>query len=845
MTTKLTAKKKSQRADFDKEAHDVNDSLAETVGKVPSGRSRAAGGKQLVIVESPAKATTIARFLGKGYEVASSLGHVRDLPTWRLGVNIADSFRPSYVIPKEKRKIVSNLKTLGAKASKIFLATDPDREGEAIAWHVVESAQGLWSDKPIRRVVFHSITPEAVEEAFKNDRDIDMDLVNAQQARRVLDRVVGFPISKDLSQGLGIRGLSAGRVQTPALRIVVDRDQEIEAFVPIEYWTLDAEVQPQSGTSFVVRLQSSSNGQKISLTDKDSADRVMADIDASSFQVSTVTHREIKRRPAPPFITSTLQQDASRQLRMRSNTTMSVAQGLYQGVKLGVGETVGLITYMRTDSPQVVPQAINEARDFIRTRWGDTYIPRSARKYTTRSKVAQEAHEAIRPTSIARTPDALRQYLTPDQFRLYELIWKRMVASQMNDALLDSTKVVVTAAGTSGAGYEFQVTGSILKFPGYRALYIESVEGADEDDASTALPQVTKGEALSDPKLSSAQHFTSPPPRFTEAALIKVLEERGIGRPSTYADTVATIIQKRYVTREGRSLISTGQGRDVLAWLLENYTKVADLDFTSEMEKQLDVVANGEKVWNEVVAGNYELMGFPTPQPPQQTTKSCPDCDSPLIIRTGRKGPFFSCSTFPKCKYTADIGSDGEIVEAPPLPSVGNCPVCNSPLLMRTGRNGPFVGCSGFPKCKYTADVGADGQIVDPPPLVSIGDCPDCNGPLVERTGRNGRFIGCSNYPKCRYTSNVEGDGESNTEESEAKVRCAKCAQGHLVMRRGRRGVFYACSTYPNCKFTTNRKPVPCPECEGPLLSDANGQASCMRCAWEGSVPEEEPVSAV
>ena len=712
-----------------------------------SGNGTVSRGGNLVIVESPAKATTIGRFLGRAYTVKASMGHVRDLPDGKIGVDPEHDFLPQYQVMKDKKSIVADLKKAGDNASSIFLATDPDREGEAISWHLLEAAG--WKDVPIRRVVFHAITPEAIKEAFEHDREIDMRLVNAQQARRVLDRLVGYQLSPLLWRKVQ-RGLSAGRVQSVALRLVADRDRTIGGFVPVEYWSLEATLHPDAGSDFTAALHNLAGDKKrIEMADGPSADRIVADLEGASFAVSDVTKREVKRKPTAPFITSTLQQDAARQLRFSARKTMSVAQQLYEGIDIGAEGTVGLITYMRTDSPQVDASAIDDARTYIKSRWGDDYLPAAARRYTSRSKVAQEAHEAIRPTSPGRTPEALRAHLSIDQARLYELVWKRMVASQMSDAVLDSTQVEVGANGRSGQGYVFRASGSILKFPGFRTLYIEAkdenADDEDDDGRDRLLPSLSKDQALQNRGLKPGQHFTQPPPHYTEASLIKALEERGVGRPSTYAPTISTIVDRQYVTRERGTLKSTKLGQVVCDQLTAHFPDIMDLDFTAQLEEHLDDVANGKQEWVPLLKEFY--------------------------------GPF--------SKALEDANENMERVRVEE-PTDEVCEKCGLPMVIKHGRFGPFLSCSGFPECK------------DSKPIVKKtgAHCPVCGGDLLERHGKGRTFYGCSNYPECN--------------------------------------------------FTVSRRPLPvaCPECEGLLVAAGRDAAHCTKCAYKGSVPEEEAVGA-
>jgi DNA topoisomerase-1 len=719
MATKATTKSKSTKAP------------AKRAPKADAGGSTGAG-RNLVIVESPAKAKTIGRFLGRSYIVKASMGHVRDLPSGKLGVETdaadpaASSFAPDYLVMKDKKTIVADLKKAGDNASSIFLATDPDREGEAISWHLLEAAG--WKNKPIRRVVFHAITPEAVKEAFENDREIDMRLVNAQQARRTLDRLVGYQLSPLLWKKVQ-RGTSAGRVQSVALRIVVERDAEVEQFVPVEYWSLEATLQANTGNAFAAMLHSMVGDKaKIGLPNGHQTESIASDLEGTPFEVDSVTKREVKRRPAAPFITSTLQQDSGRQLRFSANKAMNIAQQLYEGIDLGAEGTQGLITYMRTDSPIIDAGAIRDAREYIASQWGKEYHPESPRSYTSKSKVAQEAHEAIRPTSVSRSPESVRNNLTSDQFRLYDLIWKRTVASQMSDALLDSTRLEITTTGKSGQAYLFRASGSVMKFPGFRTLYMEAkdeeeAKDTDDEDVEKAedrqLPALTKGQSLANKGLKPEQHFTQPPPRFTEASLIKRLEEGGIGRPSTYAPIIGVIVTRQYVTSERGTLKSTLLGQVVCRKLTGFFPDIVDVGFTAQLEDQLDEVANGKREWVPLLQDFYgpftkALKWAWTDMPPERveepTDEICEKCGLPMVIKHGRFGQFLACSGFPDCKNSRPILKKTGVL----------CPVDGGELLERKSKGRAFFGCSNYPECKFT---------VSRRPLTM--PCPECEGLLV------------------------------------------------------------------------------------------------------------------
>ena len=707
-------------------------STAKTAKGTKKGSSvRSAAGKQLVIVESPAKARTVGQMLGNKYVVVASQGHVRDLPKSKIGVDIENEFEPSYVIMRDKRSILNDLKKAGDQAKTIYLATDPDREGEAISWHLQTAAK--WDERPDppKRVVFHEITKEAVEEAFQHPREIDMDLVNAQQARRILDRLVGYQISPLLWRRVQ-RGLSAGRVQSVSLRIVVDREKDIQAFVPVESWTLEAQLHkeksPAARPHLFTGVLHSVKGQKNRLTipNEDDARGFEAELKDAAYAVSNVRKRDVRQRPTAPFTTSTMQQEAGRKLRLTPRRTMSIAQELYEGLQVGGGESVGLITYMRTDSVQVATSAVSEARGYITETYGKGYVPEKPRVFTTKAKSAQEAHEAIRPTSIRRTPDSVKAFLSRPQLNLYSLVWSRMLASQMADARTEATTVDIEAAckGTSKV-YMFRSTGSVLKFPGFRALYLESIDDDESEDGRQSLPELAAGDRLGCGNLEALQHFTHPPPRFTEATLIKAMEEKGIGRPSTYAPTVGTLLDRNYVTKEQNRLLPSALGVTVIDLLLEFFTDVMDLDFTAKMEEGLDEVSRGEREWVPMLGefyGPFEKAlanaeeSMPRTKVEEETDEVCETCGKPMVIKTGRFGRFLACTGFPECRTTKPI-----------LNKIGvSCPKpdCAGEIVERRARGGrrPFFGCTRYPDCDFISN-----QRPVPTP------CPECNGMMVQQ----------------------------------------------------------------------------------------------------------------
>ena len=669
---------------------------------------------KMVIVESPAKARTVGRFLGKAYTVRASVGHVRDLPANRMGVDIEDDFRPQYIIPSKRKDVVRDLRKDVKNSSEIYLATDPDREGEAISWHLLQALETAIAQRPVHRVEFHEITRDAIEHAFAHPREIDMQRVDAQQARRVLDRIVGYTLSPLLREKMGRRGLSAGRVQSVAVRLVVEREREIEGFVPVEYWSIEAELAKQEPEreqprSFVARLHRI-RGEGLDLHSEAQVQEVVTELEQAVYTVADVKEGQRRRSPAPPFTTSTMQQEASRRLGFTARRTMRCAQQLYEGIDLGDGPT-GLITYMRTDSTNVAEQAQAEARQFITEKYGEPFVPPEPPKYKTRAKGAQEAHEAIRPTSVFRTPKSLKPYLDQSQYRMYRLIWQRFVASQMARAVYDTIAVEILAgppsappgggrAGGKEKPYLFRASGSTLRFKGFLVVYEEAKdEDAAEEEEGTReeIPPLTVDEVLDLLQLLPAQHFTQPPPRYSEATLVRALEEYGIGRPSTYAPILSTIQQRNYVERRDRRLYPTEVGVVVNDLLVEHFPDYIDVGFTSKMEGELDQIASGDQEWVPVLRDFYGPF-------------------SAVLVQAQEKMP---------------------IVEMGNEPTGELCPECGHPLLFKYGRFGKFIGCSNFPECRYSGPI-----------LVKIGvKCPECGGDLVEKRTRRGRmFYGCSNY---------------------------------------------------------------------------------------------------
>jgi len=662
---------------------------------------------KLVIVESPAKARTLNKILGRSYSVKASLGHVRDLPKASLGVDIDKGFIPKYVIPAEKKKIVDEIQKSASKAISIYLATDPDREGEAISWHLVQATRLIKDDRPIQRVVFHEITKNAVQEAFQNPRSIDMNLVNAQQARRILDRLVGYKLSPFLWRKVQ-RGLSAGRVQSVAVRMIVDREREIQDFIPQEYWTMEVELAPleEREASFKARLFSLADGTKLDIGNKDKAERVTADLEKAEYAVKAVVTKQVAHQPAPPFITSTLQQEAWQRLHFTAGRTMAIAQQLYEGLPLGKEGSVGLITYMRTDSTHVAASAISEAREFIGEKYGAKFLPAKPRSFVRKAKWAQEAHEAIRPTKIHRQPEQLKSFLNSAQLKLYELIWKRMVASQMSAALYDTTNVEIETSNTENQpqGYLLKASSSVVKFPGFMVVYSESKDEDERGEIVVSLPKMRIGEKLIYLGIFPEQCFTQPPPRYTEATLIKALEQKGIGRPSTYAPILSTIQERDYVNKADGKFHPTELGTTVNKILTAHFPKIVDPGFTAQMEEQLDEIAQGKHVWIATLQEFYPpfqdmldkaWINLEKVSMTQASEEICPKCGRPMVIKVGRFGKFLACSGYPNCKTTM-----------PYVVKTGvSCPQCGGELVKRISKKKKvFYGCSKFPKCQFTVN---------------------------------------------------------------------------------------------------------------------------------------------
>jgi DNA topoisomerase I len=743
----------------------------------------------LVIVESPAKAKTIEKFLGQDYTVLASYGHVRALPSKQGSVDVANDFEPKYAVLPESKKHLQLIKKDLLKADTLLLATDPDREGEAIAWHLLaalELNKGKLKNITVKRVAFHEITKDAILHAVNNPRDISVDLVDAQQARSVLDYLVGFNLSPFLWKKIRY-GLSAGRVQSVALRLICEREHEIKAFEVQEYWTIAAHLANAAEQNFTANLVETADGKlgKFDIPDKDSAEKRLQALNDCDYTVDKITRSERKRQPSPPFTTSTLQQEAARKLGFSAKKTMSLAQKLYEGIDVGEG-AIGLITYMRTDSVVLSQQALSEAKEVITGLYGKEYALAKPRHFKNKAKNAQEAHEAVRPTYLAKTPASVKQFLSADQFKLYDLIWKRTVACQMAEALLDQTSVDI---GT-GIGYRFRAAGTVIRFPGFMKLYIEGKDD-DTNEKEGLLPPLTEGEKLQLRQLLPEQHFTQPPPRYTEATLVKTLEEFGIGRPSTYASIMNTLLERKYVKLDKKRFTPEDVGMVVSDLLVKHFTRYVDYNFTANLEEELDQVSRGEKSWKPLMHEFWEPFQSLLHQKEgevnkadittEATDETCPECAKPLVVKLGKFGRFYACSGYPECKYIRPLEKDGKVAEEPVL-SDEKCDKCGAPMLIKDGRYGKYLACSAYPACKNIQ-------------------------PLVKPKGTG--------------------------------VTCPECKEGELLEKKSRYGkMFYSCSRYPQCKFALWDKPVeqPCPTCGFPLLVQKvyKRQGAFLKCPKEG-----------
>ncbi|MBV9083517.1 MAG: type I DNA topoisomerase [Acidobacteriaceae bacterium] len=802
--------------------------------------------KSLVIVESPAKAKTIGKYLGKQYLVKASLGHIKDLPKKDLAVDVERDFTPRYEVIEGKKKLIAELKQAAKGVDSVYLAADPDREGEAICWHLKEELEPKKSDKPaIHRVMFNEITANAVRKAFDQPLPVNVHLVEAQQARRVLDRLVGYKISPLLWDKVR-RGLSAGRVQTVALRLIVEREREIRAFDKQEYWTIDVALHAKKPPVLAARLNK--RGEETpQIGNEQTAKSIVDDLDGATYLVKSVTTREKRRNPVPPFITSTLQQEASRKLRFSVKRTMMLAQGLYEGKEIGKEGSVGLITYMRTDSTRVSEDALAEVRGFITERYGQTYVPGSPNVYRTK-KDAQDAHEAIRPTSVLRTPESLEKYLHEDELKVYRLIWMRFVASQMTPAVFDQTTIDVSATGNSGGTYVFRATGTVPKFDGFLKVYEEGKDQKDEDDEELKhkLPVVTQGETLRFKDIMPEQHFTEPPPRYNEATLVKKLEADGVGRPSTYASILSTIQDREYVKKDGGKFVPTELGMVVTDLLLDSFNDLFDVKYTARMEEELDEIEDGKLQWRDAMSEFYErftrdldyaarnMTDIKRMEKPTDLT--CEKCGKPMVIKWGKHGSFIACTGYPECTNTRELTVDLPDVDKADLTEQDEqeyCENCGRPMVLKKGRFGQFYACSGYPDCKTTKQIG--GEQRKDVPLEE--KCPQCGNNLVQKYGRYGEFVACSNYPTCKYVK-----------QKTIGVPCPNCSQGEIVERRSKRGrTFYGCNRYPDCDFVAWGKPIPekCPECGSSYLIEKWLKAGPVAQCPNGECKYKHPLEVV
>jgi DNA topoisomerase I len=848
--------------------------------------------RSLVIVESPGKAKTINKYLGRNYTVKASYGHVMDLPRKTIGILLPENgngkqkkkrksrtkgkakaapekkvvvtaeniFDPTYEVIPDKLKVIDQLKAAAEKAENVYLASDPDREGEAISAHLLEAlARNKTERAKFSRVRFNEITQKAIKAAFEQPTKVDENLVDAQQARRVLDRIVGYKVSPLLWDKVR-RGLSAGRVQTVALRLIVEREREIRAFIPKEYWTIHALLAAGEPPAFEAKL-TKYKGEDLEIPDEAEAQRILAAVERAVWQVANVTEKEKRRYAPPPFTTSKLQQAAYNRLRYTAKRTMMLAQRLYEGVELGDEGSVALITYMRTDSVRVSNDALDQVRGQIGSSYGEKYLPEKPNFFKSK-KDAQEAHEAIRPTDVTRTPESVRSFLEPDMWKLYQMIWQRFVASQMVPAVFDQTTIDVSAAD-----YTFRASGSVIKFDGYLAVYQivkEEEEKEDEGDTdSRRLPRVAEGDELRLETIRPEQHFTEPPPRYTEATLVKELEEKGIGRPSTYAAIISTIVEREYVNKDQGRFTPTLLGEKVNDLLVKSFEDVFDVSFTARLEDELDEIEEGKLPWKTSVkefwdrfevdlekAGD-EMISYKAGIP---TGEKCEKCgQGELLERISRHGFFLGCNRYPDCDYTRDLSDvGGDNAEADT--GTQYCDNCGKEMAIKRGRFGTFLACTGYPNCKTTRRLAAGTKKALEPDVVLEEKCPDCGAQLVKRHGRYGEFIGCQTYPKCKYTRPIT-----------LGIKCPKCGEGEFVRRgtskgRGRGRVFYGCSRYPDCDYTLPHEPLnePCPKCGAPFIIDKHTKQgnfrACVRegCDWESEVapavpaPQlvEEPVGA-
>jgi DNA topoisomerase I len=807
--------------------------------------------KNLVIVESPGKVKTIGKYLGKQYLVKASIGHVKDLPKKDLAVDVDNDFTPVYEVIEGKKKLIAELKSAAKKAETVYLAADPDREGEAICFHLQEELQDRKNGPKIFRVMFNEITKNAIQKAFETPTAVNLHLVDAQQARRVLDRLVGYKISPLLWDKVR-RGLSAGRVQTVALRLIVEREREIKAFLKREYWSIDVALAAKKPPQFSARLLKR-NDETPEIPNEASAKSIVDALANTAYVVKSVATREKRRNPVPPFITSTLQQEAARKLRFSVKRTMMLAQKLYEGVELSGEEgQTGLISYMRTDSTRVSNDALDEVRAMIVERYGAEYRPETPNVYKSK-KEAQDAHEAIRPTSVLRTPESIAKFLQEDELKLYRLIWMRFIASQMTPAVFDQTSIDVEAKGSDNSLYLFRATGSVPKFDGFRRVYEESKDQKDEEDDEDKLklPAVSEGETLRFRSIDPEQHFTEPPPRFTEATLVKELEADGVGRPSTYASILSTIQEREYVRKEGGRFFPTELGMVVTDLLLESFNDLFDVTYTARMEAELDEIEQGKIDWRMAMSEFYERFQKDLDHAARNMTDIkrmevptdfvCEKCGKPMVIKWGKHGRFIACTGYPECTSTREL-PDNEPEGVSEQDETEYCENCGRPMVLKKGRFGQFLACSGYPDCKTTKQLGAAQKQQDVP---LDEKCPQCGANMVRKYGRYGEFVACSNYPKCKHVK-----------QKTIGVKCPNCSEGEVVERRSKRGkTFYGCNRYPDCDFVAWGKPIAekCPDCGGAYLiekflkSGPVAQCPNKECGFKKPIevkPEESAAEA-
>ena len=770
----------------------------------------------LIVVESPTKVKTIKKFLGDNFNVVASMGHIKDLPKSKLGIDLENNFEPTYDLIEAKKKTIDELKKAAKNAENIYLAPDPDREGEAIAWHISEIVNA--KNKNIYRVLFNDLTKKTVLEAINNPLELDFNKYEAQQARRILDRLVGYQISPILWDKVK-RGLSAGRVQSVAVRMICEREDEINKFIPDEYWNLVAQFEGNNPPPFEAKLHKI-DGKKAKVVNGEQAEQLTQTMKKTTFIVEKLEKKELKRSAPPPFTTSKLQQEASRWFRFSAKKTMMVAQKLYEGIEIGKDGSVGLITYMRTDSFRIADEAISAVRDYIKENYSADYLPSKPHTYKTAQK-AQDAHEAIRPSSMNYKPQDIKEYLSSDQFKLYQLIWNRFTASQMNPAIFDQTTIDI-----GGANCIFRAQGQVLKFPGFTIVYTEGKDEKEEENgADKLLPEVKVKDTLKLLNLNSEQKFTQPPPRFSEASLVRELEEKGIGRPSTYANIISTIQDREYVRLDKGKFFPTEMGVTVTELLVKSFPSVLDMTFTADMENKLDMIEDGTSQRSdtlhdfyitfsqELIKAKDEMRNVKSEETP--TDLICEKCQSPMVIKWGKNGRFLACSNYPQCKNTMNFTQDeeGKIKNVEAKTTDIKCNKCGKNMTVKEGRFGQFLACSGYPECKNTmnATKNEQGEIVPQEAPVTDAVCELCGKPMAIKRGRYGQFLGCTGYPECKNIKKLGKDGQAIPQEAEiSDVACDQCGKP-MAIKRGRYGQFLGCTGYPECK-TIKKMPKKMPE---------------------------------